>query len=396
MPVEYILMHKTVPVAELTVDETVAAITGIGEVYAPAHIPVGIPMKDGRPDRKALHEWWIGRSIPASRSGLRNALEGLRVSSPLSLLTKCYGLSLSDQYWVKPKDTRLEWADVNFFENGFSEDVGDVLFGRAPKETELDLMSPDNTSDGWLKKKWVAANGKRLLLKGGSPPNFQEPLNEVIASAVTRRLNIPHIPYALAWDGEQPLSVCEDFVTKDTDLVSAWHIRATSKKSGHVSEYQHFLNRCETLGIPGVRESLDRMLAADYLIANQDRHFGNFGALRDAETLEWLGLAPVFDCGTSLWYDQNPHMIRPRSEQPSKPFRTRHAEQIKLVTDFDWLDFGALAGVDEEYAELLRQSLYIDDARRDALCFALRTRVEMLEDRAMAMRPKQDMGMRME
>ncbi|MDR1204242.1 MAG: excisionase [Peptococcaceae bacterium] len=381
-------MHRNTAVAELTIDETVAAVTGIGDVFRPEHIPVGIPVSGGRPDRKALHDWWIGRAIPASRSGLREALEILRVSSPQFLLTRCYGLSLSDQYWLKPADKPIGWADVNFFDNPFSEDVGNALFGRAPEDAELNLMSPDNTSDGWLKKKWIIADGKRLLLKGGSPPNYQEPLNEVIASAVMRRLGIPHTPYALTWDREQPLSACEDFVTKETDLVSAWHIRVTGNKAGHVSEYRHFLERREALGIPGARESAGRMLTVDFLIANQDRHFNNFGALRDAGTLEWLGLAPVFDCGTSLWYDQNPHMIRPLAEQASKPFRSKHSEQIKLVTDFDWLDFGALDGLDEEYAGILEQSPYIDGARRDALCFALKTRVELLKDIAAEPQPE--------
>lgn len=39
-------------------------------------------------------------------------------------------------------------------------------------------MSPDNATDGWLKKKWEIINGKRFLIKGGN----QEPLNEVIAT----------------------------------------------------------------------------------------------------------------------------------------------------------------------------------------------------------------------
>ena len=57
-------MHKNIAVAELSIDETVAAIAKIGNVYHPEHIPVGVPVKNGRPDRKALHDWWIGRSIP--------------------------------------------------------------------------------------------------------------------------------------------------------------------------------------------------------------------------------------------------------------------------------------------------------------------------------------------
>jgi len=371
-------MHKNIAVVELVIDETYGTITKVSDTYRREHIPLGVPVRDGKPDRKALYEWWTGRSIPASRSGLRDALAILRVSSPQFLLTKCFGLSLSDQYWVRPAHKSIEWEDVNFFNNSFSEDVGNALFGRAPEDGNFDLMSPDNTSDGWLKKKWVAANGKRLLLKGGSNPYYQEPLNEVIASIIMKRLAIPYVQYTLTWDGDQPLSVCEDFITTETELISAWYIRETAKKPGHLSEYQHLLSCCEALDIPKAKERLNQMLTLDFLIVNADRHFNNFGAVRNAETLEWLGMAPIYDSGTSLWYDQLPHMIRPRGDQASKPFRSKHAEQIKLVTDFDWLDLTALEGIDEEYAEILKQSPYIDDARRDVLCFSLRSRVKML------------------
>lgn len=377
---EYTLMHKNRAVAELIIDETYGTITKISEIYCQEHIPLGVPIRDGRPDKKALYDWWAGRSIPASRSGLREALAIMRISSPNYLLTKCFGLSLSDQYWVRPALKSIEWEDVNFFANSFSEDVGNALFGRAPEGGDLNLMSPDDTTDGWLKKKWVAEDEKRLLLKGGSDPFYQEPLNEVIASRIMKRLAIPHVQYDLTWDGDQPLSTCEDFITADTDLISAWYIRETGKKPGHLSEYQHLLACCEALGIPDAKESLNQMLTLDFLIVNADRHFNNFGAVRNAETLEWLGMAPIYDSGTSLWYDQLPQLIRPRGDQASKPFRSKHAEQIKLVTDFKWLDLAALDGIDEECAEILQQSQYIDEARRDILCFSLQNRVKMLEE----------------
>jgi hypothetical protein len=241
-------------------------------------------------------------------------------------------------------------------------------------------MSPDNTSDGWLKKKWVIADGKRVLVKGGSPILYQEPFNEILATAIARRLGIPHIPYTLVWEGEQFLCACDDFITQDTDLVSAWHILQTAKKPGHISYYQHIVECCSRLGIPGITQSLNQMLAIDYLLANGDRHLNNFGAIRNAETLEWLGAAPIFDSGSSMWYDQYTNMISPRLDPASKPFRSKHSEQIKLVTDFSWMDFAALKGIDEEFAEILRPSPYIDDARRSALCYAIRTRVSMLEE----------------
>jgi len=376
----YILMHKKISVLQMELDEATGAIAGLGELYAAERLPVGIPLSGSAPDRQALNAWWTGRSIPASRSGLRDALETLQFSTPQMLLTKCYGLSLSDQYWVCPKDSGLRWEEINFFDHSFSDDVGNVLFGETPDKNEFDLISPDNTSDGWLRKKWIVADGKRCLVKGGSGATRQEPYNEVLASAVCRRLNIPHIPYALTILDEYPYSVCEDFITTETELISAWHIMQTQKKLNHVSNYQHYLNCCEKMGIDGIRDALDRMLAVDYLIVNEDRHFNNFGAVRSADTLEWIGAAPVYDCGTSMWYDKPIPMIRPNGKQPSKPFKTDHAEQIKLVTSFEWLDFTALHGIDEELGDILKESAFIDGARRDALCFGLRKRVELLRE----------------
>lgn len=149
----YILMHKEIPVAKIRLDSATASVSAVVELFDTAHIPVGIPVKKGKIDRAALNAWWQGRAIPASRSGLRHALEELHISSPHALLEKCLGLSLSDQYWICPVDRQVSWHEVNFFENSFTEDVGNILFGHPSSGGEVSLMSPDNTSDGWLKKK---------------------------------------------------------------------------------------------------------------------------------------------------------------------------------------------------------------------------------------------------
>jgi hypothetical protein len=375
----YELMHRDLPVLELDIDEETSTIAGIGSVFAPEHIPMGVLVTDGRPQRASLNGWWLGRAIPASRSGLREALGLLHVSSKNELLLKCFGLSLSDQYWVNSKRKPLDWHEINFFENGFAEDVGNALFGRAPNNGSLSLVSPDNTSDGWLKKKWVVSGTKRLLIKGGSEPAYQEPLNEVLASSILARWGVPHTSYALTWEKGRPLSVCEDFVTPHTDLVSAWHLFKMSKQKGSVSNYQHYLDCCEHFGVPDVACALNWMLALDYLIVNSDRHFNNFGVLRNAVTLEWLGPAPLFDSGTSMWHDSIPRRINAELDARSKPFNTRHSAQVRHIQSFDWLDFAVLDGIEDEYAELLAQSEYIDEERRNVLCHALRTRIAMLE-----------------
>ena len=374
---KYILMHREIEVAEIELDE-LSHITNIYEVYAEEHFPVGTLGKHGV-DKTMLAKWWAKRSIPASRSGLRETLDLLHMSVPQELLAKCYGLSLSDQYWISPKDKPLMWKEINFFDHDFSEDVGNLLFGYGEFSDSMSLISPDNTSDGQLIKKWKIADGKRVLIKGGSNPYQQEPLCEVIASGIAERLCIPHTKYTLLWEHEKPFSVCQDFITSETELVSAYHIMQSRKKPNDLSDYEFYLNCAEQLGVKNIREQTEKMIVLDFLIGNEDRHFNNFGLIRNAVTLEWIGAAPIFDCGTSLWYNTQESLIKPLSPNlPAKPFKKTHREQIKLVKDFSWVDLKALDGMKEEMEEILFQSPYISRERRAVLCDAFCQRAELL------------------
>lgn len=386
---QYTLMHKRIEVADLELDDESGVIQKIRAVYAPEHLPVGVSFHNGLVDRAALNNWWTDRSIPASRSGIRDALETLQMASTHILLIRCLGLSLSDQYWIKPQGTSLMWENVNFFENAFSDDMGDILFGVSQREDGFDLSSPDNTSDGCLKKRWKVLRGKRCLIKGGSGPVYQQPFNEVIACEVMQRLGVPHIPYTLLWDGGLPYSVCEDFVTQDTELVSAWRIMQTQKKSNSTSVYRHFVNCCAALGVDIVPD-LDRMLVTDYLIANEDRHLNNFGLLRHAESLQWLGFAPIFDSGSSLGYDKAVVQLRAGWGVQCKPFKKSHDEQLKLVSDFSWIDFQKLSDIGQVVTDILSQGQargFLDEERIAVIAAAAEERVQALAEMAQTHRP---------
>lgn len=388
---KYILMHREIEVAEIELDE-LSHITNIYEVYAEEHFPVGTLGKHGV-DKTMLAKWWAKRSIPASRSGLRETLDLLHMSVPQELLAKCYGLSLSDQYWISPKDKPLMWKEINFFDHDFSEDVGNLLFGYGEFSDSMSLISPDNTSDGQLIKKWKIADGKRVLIKGGSNPYQQEPLCEVIASGIAERLCIPHTKYTLLWEHEKPFSVCQDFITSETELISAYHIMQSRKKPNDLSDYKFYLSCVEQLGVKNIREQIEKMVVLDFLIGNEDRHFNNFGLIRNAVTLEWIGVAPIFDCGTSLWYNTQESLIKPLSPNlPAKPFKKTHREQIKLVKDFSWLDMKKLKGMEEEMEEILSQSPYISRERRTVLCDAFCQRAELLGEIANEHTIKEDIS----
>ena len=48
-------------------------------------------------------------------------------------------------------------------------------------------------------------------------------------------------------------------------------------------------------------ESFKSMLVFDSVIYNEDRHFGNFGILRDNKSRRVIGMVPTFDNGLSLF-----------------------------------------------------------------------------------------------
>ncbi|MBQ3139142.1 MAG: HipA domain-containing protein [Ruminococcus sp.] len=376
-------MHKNIAVADIEIDEALGGVTKIRNITAKEHLPVGtirIQRDDEVVDRYAFNQWWTGRSIPASRMGVSDALETLGIYNTKLLLTKCLGLSLSDHYWIKPYNKNILWEDVNFFDNVFSDDIGDVLFGMNDKNADFDFVSPDNTSDGNLQKRWKIIDGKRCLLKSGSTPFRQQPFNEVIATLIMDKLGIEHVPYTITWIDNKPYSVCEDFVTKDTELISAWRVLQLRQKENHESSYLHYVNICKELGIDIV-PTLDRMIVLDYIIANEDRHFNNFGLLRDANTLEWIGAAPIFDSGTSLWYDTSVRGIS-TYDIPCKPFKKNHSEQLRMVSSFDWLDISKLDGVEDDILNILCEDnavQYVEVERAKAIAAEVRKRIDTLE-----------------
>jgi hypothetical protein len=308
-------------------------------------------------------------------------LELLEIVSPQELIQKCLGLGLADQYWVLPSGESLDWHTINFFENEFSEDIGNLLFGRKISDS-MNLFSPDNTADGNLKKKWKISSGKRILVKGGSDPFRQEVYNEVIASLIAEKLGIDHAIYGLVEEHDDVCCYSENFVSPDTDLVPASQILKAFKKRNDISEYEFYIDCCEKLGISDIRQNLEKMIVLDYILGNEDRHLNNFGLIRNAETLEWVGMAPIYDSGSSLGYDKLPGQMKADKDVGCKPFKNHHLEQLRLVQSFDWLDLKKLDDIEDVIKETFAQDdaeEYIDEYRVRAIVNSVKRRIQNLE-----------------
>ena len=320
---KYQLMCQDIPVAGFAVNDTTGQIVSDLHMDNREYLPLSVVHSDS--PHGALQKWLDNRSVSANRQDIAAMLAAYHVETASALSFKSLGLNLSDQYWFKPEGADFGWHDVNLFENDFSEQVF-----RTMADTGKPSYTPDSSSNGDLPKFWKIEQGKRVLYKEGSAPFDQQPYNEVFAARLLEVLELPHVNYTLVQDEERAYSVCETFVTTATEYVPALEILNAVPKLNHENSYQHFFRCAEALSIPVSRQEVDDMLLFDYLINNADRHYGNFGFIRDVQTRRFLGMAPIFDNGNSLWYLQLNKRMKLK-DQPAKPFRDTHAEQMKLL-----------------------------------------------------------------
>jgi hypothetical protein len=343
-------------------------------------MPIGL-MHHGTTTLAQINEWWRGRGIPVLRDNLDDVLRKAEASIPEELLYRNLGLSLSDQYWIRPAGADVRWDDVNFFTNGL-EAAGKAVGSVRPRPaTPAEPNAhPDNTSDGNLEKRWVERGGKRLLIKGARN-NGQEPYNEAVATALHSRLLNPddYVAYTLEQEGGRPVCACENFLTDHEEYVPAHYVAMLQEQGATTTDYRHYVECCKELGVRDIEQSLAKMIVCDDIIANHDRHWRNFGLIRNVDTLECRP-APLFDSGSSLWCDIALDALAAGGHSfTSKPFDDRPAHQLLLVDDFSWASPSALDGFVEEAVAILQQNEWLGP-RIPYIRSALEHRVRRMAD----------------
>lgn len=277
--------------AKRTMDGMDISITAINKDKV-ERLPLGM-----EPTSESLTRWLRHRTIPANRAYAQNFLSknGLRENDFIGILQVCKGLSLTDCYWVTYPDDQKTFAEVNLFDNRFSQVLSQIAFtGYGSSPVSKFRSSPEFTTNGMLPKAWRRKEGEVLLYKGGTSGlanTGKEPYSEFYAAQVAEAMGIPHVTYGLSkWKG-QFCSTCELFTSKDVSFVPASTLINTSKISKIIDWYDDH----------GWKNDLADMLVLDAIIRNTDRHLGNFGFLVDNHTNQLLRPAPLFDNGLSLY-----------------------------------------------------------------------------------------------
>ena len=236
-----------------------------------------------------IDSWVANRSSAKHRTHVNKILEmcGGKTKSGFIALTHC--LSLTDTLWVKSNREDVAWSNVNLYENSFDEVISKLSFdGNGLFGIQMSTTSPELTTDGAYDKCWLNESDGIHLIKTGSDGARNaglEPYGEVLASQVFEKI-CNSVKYTLKKYDGRVISDCKIFTSQDYGyhpVALFYKDKLTLPKLLEI--YRDFNSE----------DAFRRMVVADCITLNSDRHFGNFGFLVNNETFERTVLNPCFD-----------------------------------------------------------------------------------------------------
>ena len=241
-----------------------------------------------------ISEWLHNRSAAKHRSFVKDLLSKLSADTRSGFIDLTNCLSLQDTLWVRLEISNLTWDAVNLYNHDFSEVMTHLAFdGTGLYGMQIRTTSPELTTDGAYDKCWVRRDGDTVLLKAGSTGARNtglEPYCEALASQFYNEF-CKSVVYGIETYRGKVVSSCKSFV-RDTfgyKPISLW--LANTELNTVLSTIEK--NGCDV-------NEFRRMIVADSVMVNSDRHFGNFGFLVDNRDYHVIGLAPAFDYNMAL------------------------------------------------------------------------------------------------
>ena len=243
--------------------------------------------------------WLERRVIPKNRAFVDEILKalGLSVNDTKGIIDVCKGLSLNDSYWVVPLGFTGFFKEYNLYENRFSNVLSLVAYTGIGQSRAVFTTSPELTTNGMLRKAWRYIEGEGIYLyKGGTEGaanTGREPYSEFYACQIAERMGLHAVHYDLENWKDILASKCKLFTDIDTAYIPIGRL----VKAGGIKACLEFYAAISKEAV----EELKSMLVFDAVIYNEDRHFGNFGVLRNNHSGKIIGAAPIFDNGISLF-----------------------------------------------------------------------------------------------
>ena len=234
--------------------------------------------------------WLETRAIDSHRANSRLLKKALRLQEKddISTVIHVNGATITDNYWIKPFDSNLNYNDVKFDNDYFSRLAlkGNYdSFNRAANSKHT--KTPELTNIGSFEKCWRLIDGKWWMYKIA---NHNEQFSELFTYELGKSIGMNMAIYERG-----------NGCIKSLDFTNGASVNfePASAFMGDNEEYEDVIKTLEKLCPTAIPDYI-RMIFLDAVVANPDRHTSNFGLMRDIKTGKLLGLAPIFDHNMAL------------------------------------------------------------------------------------------------
>ncbi len=293
---QFFLKHKNDICGSLIIDED------DGKIIAYKDNGSGLSPFLGNCDSKLIKKWWEYRAVPGSRKMIQKAIKEADCLNTELYLLKNLALSMTDAYWICPIDIDLKYEDVKL--STFpSHSITKIPYHN------ISSYDPNASLGGQMEKWWDLNYDKPILIKESYKYYGQQSVNEMFASLLHRKQqnSIPFVDYSIQRTKDNGvLCLCDSFTNDEIELIPAYEVLESTKLPNDMSKYQGYINICVKHGIDEstIRNFMDYQTLTDFIISNTDEHLLNFGILRNANTMELISPAPIYDSGNSMYFSE--------------------------------------------------------------------------------------------
>ena len=242
-------------------------------------------------NKQAILNWLASRTLLLSRTNAKKLYQAFRLEqlqdevSRAKLAISCRALSILDNYWVKLDIDSTTWDMVNLRCNSINQAVAQVALHGTSLSLQGSLVSPEFTTNGAYAKAWRRDDDGSLWLYKLNDMQSTAKV-EVMVSNILDCTNVNHCHYEARKDMGKYVCACPAMTSDEISIADGLT----------------FVGYCNRIGInpdeylrEHDKDNYYSMFIIDYLIANPDRHGQNWGIAYNSETMEILGLHPLFD-----------------------------------------------------------------------------------------------------
>lgn len=232
----------------------------------------------------SIYEFLKSRSIDSGRANYRLLRKVLNINvKDDTLVSLCsYAASISDNYWFKPKHSKLKYEDISFNNDIFFDTALKGIITIYPKKL---ILTPELTTNGSYEKGWRNIDGNWWLYKVGT---INERYSEVFYSRLFEKLILPTAHYEI--DGNY---------IRTANFAKGVNFEPMVSLVGDNEDIEYIYDALNKINHQIALDYL-RLITFDVVLNNVDRHNENCGILRDKETGEIISLAPNYDDNLSL------------------------------------------------------------------------------------------------